>query len=174
MALSACKICYSESGKNVVKTSVILKLKRKCFAKRKRNTNVNQRASNVIVIETKLILQRKWLHKMFSKFWLLIASIWWFGDNWQHSIMTLASLAGVTLAVLALAPQWKVGNPPTRTLGIYVRRRCHNLLKQIAGSPSTDFRTGQRTCSCSCITGLGGTCFLCVWMAYSWTQKQTV
>jgi len=25
-------------------------VKRKCFAKRKRNTNVNQRASNVIVI----------------------------------------------------------------------------------------------------------------------------
>jgi len=29
---------------------------------------------------------------MFSKIWHLIASIWLFGDNLQHSIMTLASL----------------------------------------------------------------------------------
>jgi len=38
-----------------------------CFAKRKRNRNVNQSTWNVMIIETKLISQRKWLHKMFYK-----------------------------------------------------------------------------------------------------------
>ena len=41
--------------------------KRKCFAKRKRNTNVNHSTLNEIVIETKLTSQRKWLHKMFLR-----------------------------------------------------------------------------------------------------------
>jgi len=60
----------------------------KTETKYKRKSESIKRNSNW----TKLISQRKWLHKMFSKIWHLTASIWWFGDNWQHSIMTLASL----------------------------------------------------------------------------------
>ena len=141
-----------------------MKRKWKCFAKRKQNTNVNQRASNVIVIETKLISQRKLLHKMFSKIWHLIASIWWFGDNWQHSIMTLASLCWCrsrSPSTCATMESWKSTLINTYTnFGHICQKKMPSPSE--ADSPSTDFHTGQRTCSCTCITGLGGTCFLCV------------
>jgi len=131
----------------------------------KRNSNWNE-----IDFATKMITQNVFKNLASHCFHFVI---WWQLTTFDYDTSKSAS---VTLA--PLAPRWKVGNPhwaiPTRTLGISVRRRCHHLLKQIAGSPSTDFRTGQRICSCTCLTSLGGTCFLCVWMAYSWTQKQTV
>jgi len=129
------------------------KWKWKCFAKRKRNTNVNQRASNVTVIETKLISQRKWLHKMFSKIWHLIASIW-LSDNWQHSIMTLASLCRChsrSPSTCATMESWKPTLINTYTNFGYICQK-----KMPSPSEAGSFCTVPTTCICTCITGLCG------------------
>ena len=135
----------------------------------KRNSNWNE-----IDFTTKMITQNVVKNLASHCFHVVI---WWQLTTFDYD--TSKSLPGRchsrSPSTYATMESWKPTLINTYTnLGISVRRRCHHLLKQIAGSPSTDFRTGPRTCSCTCITGLGGTCFLCVWMCYSWTQKQTV
>ena len=52
--------------------------------------------------------------------------------------------------------------------------RCHHLLEEMAGSLFTPCLTCIRPSGSTCITGLRGTGLLCVQMADSWPQKQTI
>jgi len=52
--------------------------------------------------------------------------------------------------------------------------RCHHLLEETAGSLLTPCPTYTRPSGSTCITGLRGTGLLCVRMADSWPQKQTI
>ena len=148
----------------------------KMETKYKRESEHMKRNSN----ETKLISQRKWLHKMFQKSCHLCAFICSRGDNGQQPITTLVTHVYCHTGVRETAAVWVCRQPeseqqfqhlchdacpnraiPSWTSGITAWGRCHHLLEETAGSLFTPCLTCTRPCGSTCITGLRRTGLLC-------------